>query len=307
MRSPILTVERELVVEVYGVRIARLPFREQDANLLVIQKPGAIRVGVSTPDQIVHGAADPFRVEGDGPEIPGVLSVDFGHVADPMDDAETVYPTFPRWILVGRCCTLPMTNVQPLDRSIKDFPAPASIPSRLGTSNLLPTRSTAQTFLSGIPDKSHCAAASTASPRCRCKWTGPKPCDTPQNLPEQLAWDRHFGHLERHVLRVLCHLGTDLHQLLPQCCERPVLHATGQRQTAQEIGQVVGQGEQLQANLVVGKAAAGKPSPLERVLALLDPLFGRAPAIVGSYWQNGAGANRGMDRRRCGLAGRSLG
>ena len=152
-----------------------------------------------------------------------------------------------------------MTNVQPLDRSIKDFPAPASTPSRLGTSNLLPTRSAAQTFLSGIPDKSHCAAASTASPRCRCKWTGPKPCDTPQNLPEQLAWDRHFGHLERHVLRVLCHLGTDLHQLLPQCCKRPVLHATGQRQTAQEIGQVVGQGEQLQANLVVGKAAAGKP------------------------------------------------
>jgi hypothetical protein len=85
--------------------------------------------------------------------------------------------------------------------------------------------------------------------RCRCKWTGRKPCDTPQNLPEQLAWDRHFGHLEHHGLRVLCYLGTDLHELLPQCCERPVLHATGQRQTAQEIGQVVGQGEQLHANL----------------------------------------------------------
>jgi hypothetical protein len=38
-----------------------------------------------------------------------------------------------------------------------------------------------------------CAAASTASPRCRCKWTGPKPCDTPQNLPEQLAWDCHLA------------------------------------------------------------------------------------------------------------------
>ena len=65
-------------------------------------------------------------------------------------------------------------------RPMPVLPAPASTPSRLGTSNLLPTRSTAQTFLSGIPDKSHCAAASTASPRCRCKWTGPKPCDTPQ-------------------------------------------------------------------------------------------------------------------------------
>jgi type I restriction enzyme, S subunit len=57
-------------------------------------------------------------------------------------------PTFPRWILVGRCCTLPMTNVQPLDSSIKVFPAPASTPSRLGSSNLLPTRSAAQIFLS---------------------------------------------------------------------------------------------------------------------------------------------------------------
>lgn len=128
----------------------------------------------------------------------------------------TIKSTFPRWILVGRCCTLPMTNVQPLDRSIKDFPAPASTPSRLGTSNLLPTRSAAQTFLSGIPDKSHCAAGSTASPRCRCKWTGSKPCDTPQNLPEQVAWHRHFGHLEGHVLGVLCYLGTHLHQFLPQ-------------------------------------------------------------------------------------------
>ena len=55
-----------------------------------MQKPGAIRVGVTTPDQIVHGAAHPFRVEGDVPQIPWVLPVDFRHVADPMDDAETV-------------------------------------------------------------------------------------------------------------------------------------------------------------------------------------------------------------------------
>ncbi len=117
----------------------------------------------------------------------------------------SINPTFPRWILVGRCGTLRMTNLQPLDRSINDSPDPASIPSRLGTSILLPTRSEAQTFLSGIPDKSHFAAASTASPCCGCKWTGSKPCDAPQNLPETLAWDRHFGHLERHVLHVLRH------------------------------------------------------------------------------------------------------
>ena len=73
-------------------------------------------------------------------------------------------PTFPRWILVGRCCTLPMTNVQSLDRSIKDFRAPASTPSRLGTSNLLPTRSAAQTFLSGIPDKSPRQVTPTSHP-----------------------------------------------------------------------------------------------------------------------------------------------
>jgi hypothetical protein len=130
-------------------------------------------------------------------------------------------------------------------------------------------------FPTSHPDKSHCAIAATASSRCRCKWTGPKPCDTPRKLPEQLAWDRHFGHLERHVLRVLCQLGSDLHQLLPQCCERPVLHATGQRQPVQEVGKVIGQGEELQTSLVAPERAAGELRPLERVLALLGAEINR--------------------------------
>jgi hypothetical protein len=133
----------------------------------------------------------------------------------------------------------------------------------------LPLWNSRQVTPTSHPDKSHCAAASTASRRCRCKWTGPKPCDTPQNLSEQLAWVRHFGHRERHVLRVLCHLGSDLHQLLPPCCEPPVLHATGQRQPVQEVGKVIGQGEELQTSLVAPERAAGELRPLERVLALL--------------------------------------
>jgi hypothetical protein len=102
-----------------------------------------------TPSDFVAG--DSFT--GPCPRIRARMMAPKGAAATILGLVGRFKPTFPRWILVGRCCTLPMTNAQPLDRSIKDFPAPASTPSRLGTSNLLPTRSAAQTFLSGIPDK----------------------------------------------------------------------------------------------------------------------------------------------------------
>ena len=60
-----------------------------------------------------------------------------------------------------------------------------------------------------------------------------------------------------------------------QCCTD-----LGQRQPPQEVGQVVGQGEQLQPGLVVLERAARQLRPLHRVLALLDPLLRRAAAVV---------------------------
>ena len=47
------------------------------------------------------------------------------------------------------------------------------------------------------------------------------------------------------------HLRPDLDQFLAQRGKRPVLHAGGQRQAAEEVAQVVRQREQLQPDLVV--------------------------------------------------------
>jgi len=62
----------------------------------------------------------------------------------------------------------------------------------------------------------------------------------------------------------------DLDQLLAQRRQRPRPHRPGQRQLAQEVPQVVGQGEQLEPRLVVPEPAARQPRPLHRILALLS-------------------------------------
>jgi hypothetical protein len=50
--------------------------------------------------------------------------------------------------------------------------------------------------------------------------------------------------LEDHVAAVADDPGADLHELLAQGRERPLRHLTGQREAAQEVGQVVGEREQ---------------------------------------------------------------
>ena len=54
----------------------------------------------------------------------------------------------------------------------------------------------------------------------------------------------------------------------------------GQGQGAEEVGEVVGQGMQLQPHRVGGEAAAGQAGPDDRVLAFLDVLLRRAALIV---------------------------
>ena len=108
----------------------------------------------------------------------------------------------------------------------------------------------------------------------------PQPSDSLKNCPEQLPRHRHLSQLEGGVPGVGNHLGPNLDQLLPKCRQRPVLHRSRQCQPPQEVGQVVRQGKQLQANLVFFKAVAGQPRPVQRVLALLDPLLRRASMIV---------------------------
>jgi len=75
-------------------------------------------------------------------------------------------------------------------------------------------------------------------------------------------------------------LGTDLDQLLAQAGQRPRLRGLRHRQCAHEIAEVVRQGMELEANRIGGEGAARQAGPLDRALALLDPLLGRAALVV---------------------------
>lgn len=77
----------------------------------------------------------------------------------------------------------------------------------------------------------------------------------------------YFGHLEHHIPGMSDHLGSDLNQLLTQRSQRALLHGLGQYQTPQEIVEVMSQGEQLRANLIIHEIMVGKPGSV----TLLQP------------------------------------
>ena len=106
-----------------------------------------------------------------------------------------------------------------------------------------------------------------------------QPCNPIKNRGEQSPWHSHFGQLERHVLGVACHLRPDLDELLSQRSERPVLNILRQCQSSQKVRQVVSQGKQLQARLIVLERAAGELRPFDGVLSFFDPLLS-VPIII---------------------------
>ena len=58
-------------------------------------------------------------------------------------------------------------------------------------------------------------------------------------------------------------LRSDLDQLLPQRRQRPMTNVRWQRQSSEEIAQVVRQGEQLQPDLIGDETAAGESRPFQ--------------------------------------------
>ena len=104
--------------------------------------------------------------------------------------------------------------------------------------------------------------------------------DQAQDFPEQFPRHRHLGQLERDVAAMADHLGTDLHQLLPQRGQRPVLDLLRQSQRPHEVGEIAGQGVKLQPDGVIAEPATRQPRPFDRVLAFLDALLRFAPLIV---------------------------
>ena len=100
-----------------------------------------------------------------------------------------------------------------------------------------------------------------------------QPRDAVEYASKQASRHSRLGQLERHVPRVPGRLGPDLDQLLAQRRQGSVPYRIRQRQPTQEVAQVVGQYEQLQPHLVVIELVARQTRPVQRVLALLDPLL----------------------------------
>ena len=67
-----------------------------------------------------------------------------------------------------------------------------------------------------------------------------QPRNAVEDRREQVPRHGHFRQLERHILRVPRHLGSDLDQLFSQRRQRPVSHWFRQSQPTQEVAQVVG-------------------------------------------------------------------
>ena len=129
-----------------------------------------------------------------------------------------------------------------------------------------------------------------------------------QDFPEQFPRHRHLGQLERDVAAMADHLGTDLHQLLPQRGQRPVLDLLRQSQRPHEVGEIAGQGVKLQPDGVVAEPATRQPRPFDRVLAFLDALLRFAPLIVEQCHPLGGSRQVGDDepdpgKRHCQLNG----
>ena len=83
------------------------------------------------------------------------------------------------------------------------------------------------------------------------------------------------------------HTCPDLDQLQLQAGQRPVGHGLGQLDAAQEGGQIVRQGVQLQPHLIVAELPARQPRPAKGVFALFDVLLGGAAlSTVAKLWEN---------------------
>ena len=107
-----------------------------------------------------------------------------------------------------------------------------------------------------------------------------KSADPFEDRSEELSGHGDFRKLERHVLGVPGGLGTDLDELLLQRGQRPLPHALWKCQPAEEVPEVVRQGEELQTSVVCPEGLAGEPSPPDGILALLDPLLRRSTTVV---------------------------
>ena len=77
-----------------------------------------------------------------------------------------------------------------------------------------------------------------------------------QYFLEQTSRHGNLGQLEGDITAMADDFGPDLHQFLPHRGQRPMRNLFGQGQCSHEVGEIVGQGMKLEANLVVAELAA---------------------------------------------------
>lgn len=77
-------------------------------------------------------------------------------------------------------------------------------------------------------------------------WLWSEAVDAAQDVGEQVPGNGDLGHLECDVAPVAYDLAANLDQPVSQCHQRPLLDGLRQRQGAQKVAQIVGQGMQLQ-------------------------------------------------------------
>ncbi len=95
----------------------------------------------------------------------------------------------------------------------------------------------------------------------------PQPVNQAQDLSEQSFGDGDLCELECDVAARSHDLGADLDELVVQRGHGPVLDLLRQRQRAQEVAEIVGERVKLEPDRIVAEPVAGKPCPVDRVLA----------------------------------------
>ena len=101
----------------------------------------------------------------------------------------------------------------------------------------------------------------------------PQTVNLPQDLGERDSRDGDLCELKGDVAAISHDLCADLNELVPQRGERLVFHSFGQRQGAQEVAEIVGEGMELQANDAL-------PGPSRRAVSYSSNLRSRSPPVT---------------------------
>ena len=93
-------------------------------------------------------------------------------------------------------------------------------------------------------------------PSCRNRFSS-EPVDAAQDVGKQVSRYCDLGHLEGYIAPVADDLAANLDQFVSQTGQRPVPHGIRQRQSAQEVAEVVGECVKLETDGDLSELATG--------------------------------------------------